>query len=600
MQTSKITLLADYIRKTHLFHNVQINSEAVYFRSFLGREIPLSILIEGSLPLEDRISDQKIYIGFHCSLQNTPITQDWIQTLANDYNEMDLAALVVVCDGGFTDSALEVAKHHNIVVSDFESAKNFHLNNFSGPRSNLELCESSILLEYVLKITQNFPQSFLLSPDFEINMDNSEWLPCNAWLKKMINISHNPIAGMVHSLPVPEKGFTFRKFGVVAFKLNDKCIVRDKNGVEGNILELNVRNITTRKTRFTMPSYLYRGTQVIPQIHWVKLGASADTSLKVDSISDLSFYATDKNDEIRTKFEKQIKLKIKDDSTEEFVKRKFSNFQKSIRDKGPFAVEEVPKYYQKLLDEVGFFIQNTLVRPPPEQWYVRANPVSDFDSKNRPNTLRQSFSYPPAQYAKQWGRANLPYNPVFYATERVDVALAESNAVNGQEFYVSIWRSKDLKIKYLLSRMSDNVATQRLLAHAKEQVKIIELSHRDIGPLVTELTTISLKCLSEMFLDDDWTASSTIAYQLLYNDNIDAIEYPDVKTRQSYNYAIHPRIADQLELFKVVHLSLSGDEWCFLGVGEVENEGQKVVWRKFSNKDNLEDVFGPGMKIKSG
>ena len=82
-----------------------------------------------------------------------------------------------------------------------------------------------------------------------------------------------------------------------------------------------------------------------------------------------------------------------------------------------------------------------------------------------------TFSYP--TNPENYGRANIPHHPVFYASMNVQTAMSETEISAGQEFYLSFWQIKpnhDLHAHFMTqytssSRMHLKSCLNQLLRH---------------------------------------------------------------------------------------------------------------------------------------
>jgi len=99
--------------------------------------------------------------------------------------------------------------------------------------------------------------------------------------------------------------------------------------------------------------------------------------------------------------------------------------------------------------------------------------------------------------------------------------------------------------------------------------------------------------LSKLFTSKEWGISSAIGYSLLYSESttVDGIEYPDMKTKTSYNFALKPEAADKLSLMIVYHCKLVDAEILYLRTGRLIED--KISFKEYEEDDHplkLEDV----------
>lgn len=231
--------------------------------------------------------------------------------------------------------------------------------------------------------------------------------------------------------------------------------------------------------------------------------------------------------------------------------------------------EQVENLIQEFRDICGGSIIKSVIREGLEQFYFRVRSKSSMN--NRDILDPNQFKYPPSKFTG-FGRVNLSKHPVFYGGEKISVVVKETHIKEGELFYLSCWRSNDFYPKYAL--MHSNITNSNRMTNLQKSYKErMADSMKSLPNLLAEKFEYIFETLSELFTIDDWTISSAIGFDLLYcNDSIDGIEYPDVKTRSSFNFALKPEAADKLSLMRVYLCRLSEGEVEFIETGNINNE----------------------------
>lgn len=185
----------------------------------------------------------------------------------------------------------------------------------------------------------------------------------------------------------------------------------------------------------------------------------------------------------------------------------------------------------------------------------------DFENLTDPRELK----YIPIENCKKTGRANVPYHPVFYGSFDPTSAVAELKLKN-EEVILSEWRWKENS--KLIIKLFAKIEHSEYLKKYNIQtvVDYIEAIIKIKGPiensfLLNEMIETSSH-LSDLFLlEDDYFASAIVGFEELYRsrlsilNNVDAIIYPSIVSKNNINIAIHPEIVDEfLELKSVSSL----------------------------------------------
>lgn len=269
------------------------------------------------------------------------------------------------------------------------------------------------------------------------------------------------------------------------------------------------------------------------------------------------------------------------------IKREMELFIKKYKDSIP-SIEDAELIMKQFIEICGASVIKTQSRNELEQFYFRIRPKGKMGAKEE-SQINQ-FSYPPKDYTNH-GRVNLPKYPVFYGGERIEVVAKETNIIDEQEFYLSCWRSNEFRPNYAMIHTAEN-NSKRLNHHKSVREKSDTEMFNLLPKEYSEKIEYIFNLLTTLFTSKEWGISSAIGYSILYSKpNVDGIEYPDMKTKTSYNFALKPEAADKLSIMIVYHCKMVDGEIKYLRTGKVKDD--KVVFQKYQEKDHplkLKDV----------
>jgi len=275
------------------------------------------------------------------------------------------------------------------------------------------------------------------------------------------------------------------------------------------------------------------------------------------------------------------------------MKLKVQEFKKPFSG-NPIKVEDVEKLYNELIGVIGVSGFPIDKREGWEQWYFRARigrgTRASGNMKKGEEEFVKSFYMPPNKFVG-WGRANLPNKRVFYGAANFNVALNEVKPKDIEEVFVSVWRSNNFYPKYIQFTLSDDIQNESIKLAMLDKINglrtTLENAKKEgLDSIPASLLLAGAQILSNSFLTEDWTISSLISYHFLYNLEYDGIEYLDVKTKSSVNYALSPFAAEKLSLYRVFAVQKFGNRIKFNRIGEPE--GNRVNWRPMKDEDRLE------------
>ncbi|MBP3213568.1 MAG: RES family NAD+ phosphorylase [Bacteroidaceae bacterium] len=222
--------------------------------------------------------------------------------------------------------------------------------------------------------------------------------------------------------------------------------------------------------------------------------------------------------------------------------------------------------------------------------------------KEKPSSITQMkrFSSPPTRCVKKPGRMNIPEVPTFYAADKIETSLVESDITEGDEFYIGIW-SVDNRVS-MLSYPCIPYDILRELS-ARGDVKAMEMKNCiDLFPCIRRMTDLIGKVFSiphdekSPFAENKYIyyLSGAIAHSILNQQKMtkngiyqtDAIIYPSVKMLGStYNLAIRPDFVKQhMKLLYVVKGKLNEGQitysFDYLGF----NENGTIIWKQMCKR----------------
>lgn len=210
--------------------------------------------------------------------------------------------------------------------------------------------------------------------------------------------------------------------------------------------------------------------------------------------------------------------------------------------------------------------------------------------------LIRTHSYPPANFCKGNGRANIKGKSVFYCSDDAATSILESKPQPGQVGFVSVWKGaahRNVKYSVCLPRdlRTDNI--HQVVAETVHDL-VNERSHI-AGDKAQHFQFLN-QFIADRFVREmpPYCLSSWIANEMLYTDiGRDFILYPSIATQTySCNMAFHPNSADSLLRFeKVLRFRFNGfdgSQISFSNVGIGTPEFSTMKWRKATESDLLE------------
>lgn len=195
--------------------------------------------------------------------------------------------------------------------------------------------------------------------------------------------------------------------------------------------------------------------------------------------------------------------------------------------------------------EIGFF---------PKGFKMAGIPISKGETIYRARIPDEKpmqvsdLSYPPKQKVNEFGRANRPHNPIFYASSGGAAAVFEKNPAPGDRVAILKWRIKE---KILLSKIGYSDEVLKRLKSSRDMDDIPEgLSPESESPGNSIMRDFLADVFTRRIPEDQkhrHKLTAAISEMYLKADEIDGILYPTVEMwGNEDNLAIETRVVDQV------------------------------------------------------
>lgn len=233
---------------------------------------------------------------------------------------------------------------------------------------------------------------------------------------------------------------------------------------------------------------------------------------------------------------------------------------------------------KELRDLFGLTLQVSDYRDK-EQNYFRARKgwIKDI-------TDPTEFTYP--KNSENSGRCNIKAHPVFYGSQSARVAMAEIEVEEGDDCYVGLWTAGNNYPKYSQFIWDSNASSSKIKGQYDfTRDKFLNVEDQETGQKIFWLLTEFTK----LFVGETHTVASALSHDLIYNQELDGIEYLDVKSKEWYNYALRPSFADKLMLKAIFHQKIGKDgNYNFVKIGKLDND--EIVWEEYT-KAKLDKIM---------
>jgi len=222
---------------------------------------------------------------------------------------------------------------------------------------------------------------------------------------------------------------------------------------------------------------------------------------------------------------------------------------------------------------------------------VRKN---NINYKNENANSIKTFSLPPDSVVDR-GRANILGKSVFYASNNIGTAIAET-LNDRSNFFLSVWRLNDPFNLYEFVS-TDRASSEVLKSRYYRKKAALKNSFREYSEDESEKLIESIAVQTSWFLrDSDYSLSSYLANNILHNFLVgsrffDAIMYPSIKTdKRSVNFAFKRSFAEQnMRCERIFHINeaiISGDNYRINGLNRIGIcNGDSISWKEPNDED---------------
>lgn len=242
--------------------------------------------------------------------------------------------------------------------------------------------------------------------------------------------------------------------------------------------------------------------------------------------------------------------------------------------------------YNRISEQCGFKLVPTTLHENNKEVFFRgriADPNNLTPSENR-------FSYPPRQYCTGYGRANIPYHPVFYAAQCAEVIANELRLELDSWLHIAVFYApQPARIRRLLL-VHDGFAGKGYWAKCRNAAKeeIIRNTDPSFSRDEIEDAWRRLQVTALQFRTPNYEHTSAISHYWLYQAGLEGIVYPSLRNDEFCNYALHPEFVDnQLKMYCVHACFWRRDELELHHVGFPVDD-QKITWRTTTPADAAE------------
>ena len=226
--------------------------------------------------------------------------------------------------------------------------------------------------------------------------------------------------------------------------------------------------------------------------------------------------------------------------------------------------QEILDIIARIYGEIPFYTQMTQNDPGKSMVFYRARKANEILNQN----IISEYSFPPTVFCKKPLRANLPFHPVFYATNNAVTAIFETiqdKNFEGQLLAVSRWIMKDTDPFFIAPFLFSNLSNKHPWAKLVFDYKTKGLLDAGVSKEKMEQTAYLLEELTKIFYNDsDYKISASIAHNLLYSTrreiNCDVFIYPSIQASgENVNFAVHPNfVINRLFIDKIYIIELGG------------------------------------------
>ncbi len=252
--------------------------------------------------------------------------------------------------------------------------------------------------------------------------------------------------------------------------------------------------------------------------------------------------------------------------------------------------ESAVQLYHKIRVKYGLEAISTCVLNDTREGFIRGRKADPTKLKPPEN----HFSYPPSEYCKTYGRANIPGCPVFYAGETPEIIAEEIMLENGDWLHLSVFYTpKPVKMEALLLLHDEYNGISEWAGFRDEVREHINGNPANFGRTPLGWERIHNSALQ--FRVDNYRDTSSISHFWLYEKGIDAIVYPSIRNDSFCNFALSPTFVDKsLKMYRVYTCRWIDGQLEAHYSGHAGDDGI-VIWKRFSPLDY--DQWHAGFKF---
>ncbi|MEZ5403763.1 MAG: RES domain-containing protein [Bryobacteraceae bacterium] len=205
--------------------------------------------------------------------------------------------------------------------------------------------------------------------------------------------------------------------------------------------------------------------------------------------------------------------------------------------------------------------------------------------------LENVFSYPPPQFCRSYGRANLPRQPVLYAAETPETIADELRLSDEAWLHIAVFYTPEPVVMKVMPFLHSGFTAENEWSELRDAFKtfVEEGGDARFGVKPVPLRFTRIEALAMAFRGDDYAETAILAHYWLNNPRpelkADAIVYPSVRRDDACNFAIASGFVDaHLRLFRVFLCRFAGGRFQVESTGEVSVGGS--LWWREPNEDD--------------
>jgi RES domain len=255
--------------------------------------------------------------------------------------------------------------------------------------------------------------------------------------------------------------------------------------------------------------------------------------------------------------------------------------------------------YHDISEQCGLKLAPSVLHPDNREVFFRGRIADTVNLTPRENR----FSYPPQQYCTGYGRANIPYHPVFYAAQCAEVIANELRLDFNSWLHVAVFYTpRPVNIRRLLL-VHDGFIAEGHWAKCRDSAKDDIIRNTDPAAFTRQQIEDSWEQLERtalQFRTPNYEDTSAISHFWLYQAGLDGIVYPSLRNDDFCNFALHPAFVDNHLMLHCVHACYWKSEGLELHHIGYPASGNTLIWKKSTTADAAQWSDGyPALKSAS-